>query len=93
MKNLDKLCEKFWDGNYMEIHKDDIPSIPSAFKGMTNGEVFETVFPHLFLDFCVEGSVFIRTNVGFHLADLAGNFERDFWDAPYKAESEAKPNE
>ena len=43
--DLDKLCERFWDGNYMEIHKDDIPSIPSAFEGMTNRDVLKALFP------------------------------------------------
>lgn len=42
--DLDKLSEMFWDGNFMEIHKDDIPSIPSAFEGMTNNEVHKAIF-------------------------------------------------
>lgn len=25
--DFDKLCEEYWDGNYMEIHKDDLPNI------------------------------------------------------------------
>ena len=48
--DLDKLSELFWDGNYMEIHKDDIPSIPSAFEGMTNEEVMKAVFGKSYAD-------------------------------------------
>lgn len=25
--DFDKLCEEYWDGNYMEIHKDDLSNI------------------------------------------------------------------
>lgn len=77
--DLDKLSEMFWDGNYMEIHKDDIPSIPSAFEGMTNGEVIQALFP-------IEG---IWKDVDFVEVIFKGEthttyFTRDFWDSPYK---------
>lgn len=25
--DFDRLCEEYWDGNYMEIHKDDLSNI------------------------------------------------------------------
>lgn len=25
--DFDRLCEEYWDGDYMEIHKDDLPNI------------------------------------------------------------------
>lgn len=25
--DFNRLCEEYWDGNYMEIHKDDLPNI------------------------------------------------------------------
>ena len=30
--DFDKLCEEYWDGNYMEIHKDDLPNIKPIIK-------------------------------------------------------------
>lgn len=77
--DLDKLSEMFWDGNFMEIHKDDIPSIPSAFDGMTNGEVIQALFPNTPID--------TRT-YAIWVGHDDMSFTRAWWNAPYKAESE-----
>ncbi len=71
--DFDKLSEMFWDGNHMEIHKDDIPSIPSAFDGMTNGEVIQALFPKI--------SVYEH---GFtYSVNNEYNFNFTWWNAPY----------
>ena len=72
--DLDKLSELFWDGNYMEIHKDDIPSIPSAFEGMTNGEVIRALFPNISV--YEHGSTYSVNN--------EYNFNSTWWNAPYQ---------
>ena len=80
--DLDKLCEMFWDGNFMEIHKEDIPSIPSVFEGMTNGQSIMAINPNL--KFC-DGFVFIEEN---GKREVVMTVNQDWWNAPYKAESE-----
>lgn len=30
--DLQEMIDKFWDGNYMEIHKDDLPNINKVVK-------------------------------------------------------------
>lgn len=84
--DLDKLCEMFWDGNYMEIHKDDISSIPSAFEGMTNGEVIQALFPNSKTETISFNGIrlYIDDEVHTKIAD----FTYRWWNAPYKAESE-----
>ena len=87
--DLDKLCEMFWDGNFMEIHKNDIPSIPSAFEGMTNGEVIQAVFP--------KTSVFENIECRYPYIDVfysdengmpMHSYKKEWWNAPYKGVSE-----
>lgn len=77
--DLDKLSELFWDGNFMEIHKDDIPSVPSAFEGMTNGEVIKALFPNA--DY--EGGVHFMhiTNVN-SIGEISIPWE--WWNSPYQ---------
>ena len=36
--DFDKLCEEYWDGNYMEIHKDDLPNIKPIIEADKEGE-------------------------------------------------------
>ena len=61
--------------------------IPSAFEGMTNGEVFQAIFPcdevHIngFQDGCVHFSM--KSNL-----DTLDCFDLEWWNAPYKGESE-----
>lgn len=73
--DLDKLCERFWDGNFMEIHKDDIPSIPSAFEGKTNGEVIQSVFGVMVLT-VKDGKVWVER--------IFFPFDEVWWNAPYQ---------
>ncbi len=72
--DLDKLCERFWDGNFMEIHKNDIPSIPSAFEKMTNGEVIQALFPNISV--YEHGSIYSVNN--------EYNFNATWWNTPYQ---------
>ena len=81
--DLDKLCERFWDGNFMEIHKDDIPSIPSAFEKMTNGEVFQAIFPcdEVYINGLQEGCVHFSMKSN---PDSMDCFSLDWWNEPYQ---------
>ena len=81
--DLDKLCERFWDGNFMEIHKDDIPSIPSAFEGMTNGEVFQAIFPcdEVHVNGLQEGCVHFSMKSN---PDSMDCFSLEWWNRPYQ---------
>lgn len=36
--DLDQMCAEYWDGNYMEIHIDDLPNIPVIIKAKSEGE-------------------------------------------------------
>lgn len=36
--DLGKMCDDYWDGNYMEIHKDDLPNIPIIIKAYKESE-------------------------------------------------------
>lgn len=35
--DFDRLCEEYWDGNYMEIHKDDLLNIKPIIKADKEG--------------------------------------------------------
>lgn len=77
--NLDKLSEMFWDGNFIEIHKDDIPSIPSAFEGMTNGEVIQTLFPNANYD---SGRLYMHIINVNTIGEIVIPWR--WWNAPYQ---------
>lgn len=36
--DFDRLCEEYWDGNYIEIHKDDLSNIKPIIKADTESE-------------------------------------------------------
>lgn len=36
--DFDRLCEEYWDGNYMEIHKDDLSNIKPIIEADGGGE-------------------------------------------------------
>ena len=58
---------------------DEINEIPSAFEGMTNGEVIQTLFPNVEVS-----DTSYRTLVS---TDLDGGYvpiRSDWWNAPYK---------
>ena len=83
--DLDKLSKMFWDGNFMEIHKDDIPSIPSAFEGMTNGEVMQSVYTdsEIFIDETWKTVTVYLGADGDYCEDEV-RFDLDWWNAPYQ---------
>ena len=59
-----------------------------GFEGMTNGEVIQALFPYVEAEDTPSNRA-IAT-------DLDGSyclFMREWWNAPYKAESEVKPND
>lgn len=60
--------------------KEFIADCPSAFEGMTNGEVFEAIFPN-----CVDykGCIEVKTRL-----DMGKIFRRTWWDRPYDKEWE-----
>lgn len=82
--DFDKLSEMYWDGNFMEIHKDDIPSIPSAFEGMTNGDVLKTLFPTFKAGEINSDTVILEQL--YPLPTCVMQFNRKWWNSPYKSE-------
>ena len=62
------------------LHK-GIDELPSAFEGMTNGEVMKAVFPNCYMG--IDDDEWIVTNI-----DGRTMFQPEWWDAPYKAERE-----
>lgn len=73
--------------------KEFIADCPSAFEGMTNGEVIKALFPDSYFlnDFPFEVSsmekIYIDNNKDNKTHIMA---QEDWWNAPYKAESEDK---
>ena len=58
-----------------------IRAIPSAFEGMSNGEVMKAVFPNCYMG--IDDDEWIVTNI-----DGRTMFQPEWWNAPYKAERE-----
>ena len=58
--------------------------LPSAFEGMTNGEVIKAIFPNANYESCTNFMHITSPNI------CGVTFFWDFWNAPYKAESEDK---
>lgn len=56
-----------------------IRAIPSAFEGMTNGEVLISLYPNL--KYTIQNGRVVTT-IG-----VASSFDLDWWNAPYKGES------
>ena len=54
-----------------------------GFEGMTNGEVMKAVFPNCYMG--IDDDEWIVTNI-----DGRTMFQPEWWNAPYKAESEDK---
>ena len=62
--------------------------LPSAFEGMTNGEVFKTIFPNLVFQKTQDedsGKKCVLVWTGEH---ILFEFDLDIWDSPYKGVSE-----
>lgn len=57
---------------------DMIDSLPSAFEGMTNGDVLKAIFPD-----CIDyhGIIEVKTHL-----DMGKTFRRSWWDSPYKGQ-------
>lgn len=67
---------------------DDVEVAPSAFEGMTNGEVFQTIFPNASVFENQDNEPYPYIDV-FLCGDKDMNcYRKDWWNAPYKAESE-----
>ena len=84
--------------DFAECIRDSVDSVfdncPSAFEGMTNGEVMKAVFPKI--------SVFENIDVRYPYMDVfypnesdmpMHSYKKDWWNAPYKAESEVKQDD
>lgn len=58
--------------------KEFIADCPSAFEGMTNGDVLKAIFPD-----CIDyhGIVEVKTHL-----DMGKTFRRSWWDSPYKGQ-------
>lgn len=68
--------------NEYELYQDDVNlicKIPSAFKGMTNGEVIQAVFGVMVLT-VKDGKVWVEK--------IYFPFDEVWWNAPYKGVSE-----
>lgn len=70
----DNLAEGFMQVDGLIRHE------PSAFEGMTNGEVIQAIFPNASI--YKHGSTYSVNN--------EYNFNSTWWNLPYKAESEDK---
>ena len=82
----EKAINSVYDGTSYDVLTEEckrhIEEVPSAFEGMTNGEVVKAVFP----SFTVEvNSDWVACWIDPH--ETIG-FDLDWWNAPYKAESE-----
>lgn len=66
---------------------DDVEVAPSAFEGMTNGEVFQAIFPcdEVHINGLQEGCVHFSMKSNLDTMDC---FDLDWWNAPYKGVSE-----
>lgn len=55
-----------------------IERVPSAFEGMTNGDVLKAIFPD-----CIDyhGIIEVKTHL-----DMGKTFRRSWWDSPYKGQ-------
>ena len=67
------------------LYEDCINALPSAFEGMTNGEVIQALFPNA--DYCGGAHFMHITNVN-SIGEVS--FPWEWWNAPYKAESEGE---
>lgn len=58
--------------------KEFIANCPSAFEGMTNGDVLKAIFPD-----CIDyhGIIEVKTHL-----DMGKTFRRSWWDSPYKGQ-------
>lgn len=65
---------------------DEVKELPSAFEGMSNGEVIQALFPEVKVE--INGFLVRCVFIEHEFTTLL-----EWWDAPYKAESEVKPNE
>lgn len=75
----DNLAEGFMQVDGLIRHE------PSTFEGMTNGEVIQALFPNA--DYCGGAHFMHITNVN-SIGEVS--FPWEWWNAPYKAESEDK---
>lgn len=55
-----------------------VQCVPSAFEGMTNGDVMKAIFPD-----CIDyhGIIEVKTHL-----DMGKTFRRSWWDSPYKGQ-------
>lgn len=77
--------------NEYELYQDDVNlicKIPSAFEGMTNGEVFQAIFPNASVFENQDNEPYPYIDV-FLCGDKDMNcYSKDWWNAPYKGVSE-----
>ena len=84
---LDEIEKWDWQDLYLPIHfkqiLDDIPSVENkGFEGKTNGGVIISLYPDL--KYTIQNGRVVTT-IG-----VASSFDLEWWNAPYKAESEGK---
>lgn len=75
----DNLAEGFMQVDGLIRHE------PSAFEGMTNGEVIKALFPNAYIEYWAEYSTY---NIEFPNDNDVKHFNYSWWNAPYKAERE-----
>jgi hypothetical protein len=82
-KYISALCT-YVEGRRI-FYEEDLDLMGSAFDGMTNGEVIKALFPNA--DYCGGAHFMHITNVN-SIGEIS--FPWEWWNAPYKAESEDK---
>ena len=85
LDGIDKYIEKAQStgtkDDFISFAELGVKGLPSAFEGMTNGEVMQAVFPNCYMG--IDDDEWIVTNI-----DGRTMFQPEWWNAPYKAERE-----
>ena len=81
-KYIDKAQSTGTKDDFISFAELGVKALPSAFEGMTNGEVIKALFPNANYESCTNFMHITSPNI------CGVTFFWDFWNAPYKAESE-----
>ena len=88
---IEEANERQKNGDY--ITKGFIKSLPSAFEGMTNGDVMKAVFPNASIFENRDNEPYPYVDVFLYGESDMNCYRKTWWDSPYKAESEVKQDD
>ena len=77
-KYIDKAQSTGTKDDFISFAELGVKALPSAFEGMTNGDVLKAIFPD-----CIDyhGIIEVKTHL-----DMGKTFRRSWWDSPYKGQ-------